>query len=80
MRWLVTRVWEVAAENSADAIDAAVPGEHHEVRARRIEDGPDMVSTVVRTRHPDDYVLVNLRDGSKWIIVDGKWRRSPEEA
>jgi hypothetical protein len=33
-----------------------------------------LVTVVVRTRHPEDYLLVNEADGSRWRIVDGRWR------
>lgn len=37
------------------------------------ENDPPLVEVCIRTRHPEDFVLVNERDGSRWRIVDGHW-------
>lgn len=35
-----------------------------------------LVRVEVRTRHPEDYELVNYADGTRWEIRDGSWKRS----
>jgi len=78
-RWVVTRVWEVDAEDSGDAMAAARPGEHYEVRAVLVSDQGDTVSAVVHTSRPQDWVLTDELNGSEWVIVGGKWKRRNRE-
>jgi hypothetical protein len=33
----------------------------------------DLVEVWVRTRHPEHYRLVNVADGTEWVIRDGAW-------
>lgn len=41
---------------------------------------PAMTTVQVSTRHPEDYTLVNGRDGTRWAICDGQWRAAPAPA
>jgi hypothetical protein len=73
MEWLVTRTWLVEAPTAADAV-AEATGLHDTVRITHVVDDGDVRSAVVRTRHPEAYVLVDLRSGQQWTIVDGQWK------
>lgn len=43
----------------------------------RIEPLPPLVKVEIRTRHPESYELLNHEDGTRWVIVDGKWQAKP---
>jgi hypothetical protein len=46
----------------------------------KTDDGTErpVVEVVIRTRHPEHYHLVNLRDWTIWKIVDGRWQEVGE--
>lgn len=35
---------------------------------------PPLVRVKLATRHPENYVLMNTADGTRWVIKDGAWR------
>lgn len=45
-------------------------------RTRPHDDGRRITQLHVNTTHPQDYVLVNERDGTRWRgTIDGRWVR-----
>lgn len=34
-----------------------------------------LIRIEITTRHPENYVLVNVADLSRWVIEDGQWKR-----
>jgi hypothetical protein len=68
---------DVASDEERAAADELVT----ETEDLGLYDEPSSVTTIsINTRHPQDYELINHKDGTRWEIAEGEWRRIPGRA
>ena len=67
-------IWVAADAIEMEVVEAA----YQEGFANAQDPGDGLVRATILTRHPENYLLINLHDSTFWGLIGGHWKKAKE--